>query len=477
MKAKMTLIVLAVALFSNLLAQTPFAEFNLESNNIDDVQAFEVGDSVFLTFTESKASVSTKKGFWIIDQQVQNEMALNHIAGLPFCGIIRNDGKVFYYYLYGDRSLKVKWFTQSITNSTISPGKADFNVPGKLVSVNTIGNKIVVISYLEAAQEFTVQDLKGESVKNRTIKISFDISKYLKTSSGLITGSDLTTFGQGSAKLKIYTEGDDLVITVDDPFVKNNSKTTVIKLNFATGKETMFTIAGPDDDQFASFYDNEKLYRLIMSPVLWRLDVHDIHTGNTLHSKSIKREKSLEHNVTVQRIERTNQIFYSDLNNLIQRSRDADPAIIVQRTDGDDVRVFIGTFFNDKDPGSFSGIGSNPLLGIVAFIITRSIGQLREPPGVSDYISLIGSPAKGFEFESIRNNNSTTAPSIRRVIDTYELKKETDVKSSERWSLFLQFKGYAELKNGALGVYQEKRNRDKKLVLLKYEAKEKASSN
>jgi hypothetical protein len=67
-------------------------------------------------------------------------------------------------------------------------------------------------------------------------------------------------------------------------------------------------------------------------------------------------------------------------------------------------------------------------------------------------------------LEPFENNS---APSVRQVIDAYEISWKSGVpKNEEKWGWFLLYKGYLELKDGALGIYHEKRKIGRKLILL-----------
>ena len=60
---KNLLIVLTICIAPPLRAhsQALLTEFNLESNRVDDIQAFPLGDSVFVSFSEPH----TKRTYWV----------------------------------------------------------------------------------------------------------------------------------------------------------------------------------------------------------------------------------------------------------------------------------------------------------------------------------------------------------------------------------------------------------------------------
>src|SRR5688572_6417473 len=90
-----------VALFGLAIAvpgQQAFAEFDLESNNIDDIQVFELGDSLFVTYTEG--GTRQKKGFWFNESGQRKEFkAIASLLGEPLLGITANGQKTNYYVL------------------------------------------------------------------------------------------------------------------------------------------------------------------------------------------------------------------------------------------------------------------------------------------------------------------------------------------------------------------------------------------
>lgn len=123
-----------------------------------------------------------------------------------------------------------------------------------------------------------------------------------------------------------------------------------------------------------------------------------------------------------------------------------------------------GTFDNAR--GAALAGGLTPLAIVGGIIVTNVINQLEPPPGIQHYFHLRGNLENGFNPEDL---DDIANPSVRQTIDGYELSRTSAIPNGqEKWTWYLQDKRYLQLKNGALGIYHEKRKEGRRLLLLKY---------
>jgi hypothetical protein len=453
--------------FIALQAQTPFAEFSLERNNIDHIQAFAVGDSVFFTYTDKNPDNATrlKKGYWIDSSGAASRVEINSLEGSLLCGVTKQGGKIFYYYLSKNTGgLHLKMLEQE-TGSEPKHSNDLVQIQHELVSVHVENNQLFVTAYDPETQSLKFTSLNGSTVEQKSFRMPFDLKKHLRRSGGFIVNSELAGLDQGSGMVKFYREGEQLVITVDERFVYDSSKTTVIKIDPDTGAQSVSVIPSPELYALCSFYHNNLLYRILRrTDKEIKINVYSIGSGEMLYTRTLIKSKALKHAWIVQRLGKERKILHTTMDKLFYF--DAELSILVQPVAAsEDVRLIIGNFYDQNGPGIVAGV-PNPLLMLTTFFASHAVKGLMEGPALSTYAYLKGNVSKGFEFEPVKQNPSA---SLRQRIDNYEISRDTDVKESiDRWFLYLEYKGYLELKKGAIGIYQEKRKNVRKMILLKY---------
>jgi hypothetical protein len=425
--------------------------------------------SVFLAYLDKdrKTFHRVKKGFWIDSTGKVREVPFNILEDFVFTGVARHQDRIFFYFLGKvAEQLTLKIYEQPSGSDGLIE-RQSIIVHETLVSMQVKRNEAFLISYDKEGKFLKVLRINGKDViTEKKFEIPFSLKNHLKNSSGLIANDQLVSVAQGSAKFKMFLEGNELVISIDQPFKSKDSKTIILKLNIDTGGQKIYEISAPDDDDFTSFYRKDKLYRLIISTKLFQVMRYDVTSGAPEVLKQIIKDKSLVKDSTYFREGKTRKIEYGTLYNMVAGSANFEPSILVEPTKDDGVeRIIVGGYYNQEGSGVVAGI-PNPIIMIATFLITHAIIRLGEGPGISRHIYLKGNTAQGFDFEPIKNNPE---PSVRQVIDEYEISTTFDVKESiDRWFLYLLYKGYLKLPDGALGIYQEKRGRSKKIILLKY---------
>lgn len=445
-----------------LMAQAPLAEFEIRNKNIGEVKAFSLGDSVFLSYSDKNTDTNTrqKKGFWIDSAGGKYEVAFDQFQSSSLVGITEAPGKIFYYFFNGHQLSIAE--QEKNSSQQIRPLKSVI-ITDLIIDVKVCDNELWVITYDADSISMSVQIYNGVNATYRKITLPFDIKKYLKNASGLFSGDLLRGMNEGYLKMKFYTEGKNVVFTIDFPFVRKKSKTTIVKLDFSTGLTNVYEIPAPDDDKFSSFYHQGLLYRALFSPgISWICSVFDVESGQQVYSKSIGGNKRP---VTFGRSPRAKITGTGD-GSMILSGGTAEPGLLVEpsETPGQ-LRMVVGEYIDEEQQIVSPMIGSFPMI-VGAFIVARIIENTREGPNTSWYFYLKGNVENGFEFEPGKDHPD---PGVRQIIDQYEVKREHEVeKNLDRWSLYLVSRGYIPWKNGALGIYQEKRNRDDKLILLKY---------
>src|SRR5687768_2940643 len=89
------LVLCFVAFISKASGQQVYAEFDVESNRVDDIQAIPVGDSLFLTYTDK----NIRKSFWVDATGQTAPVYFPHVEHLRFLAIERHDDTTYFYYL------------------------------------------------------------------------------------------------------------------------------------------------------------------------------------------------------------------------------------------------------------------------------------------------------------------------------------------------------------------------------------------
>jgi hypothetical protein len=451
--------------------QTQIAAFDLQTNNIEAVQAFTVHDSVFFTYTAKVPATSTyvKKGYWIDNNGKVTEQPFNVLPGMPSCGITKIAGVTFYYFVgVTNQAVSLQIFKQPVGHQKIMSSASSIPIPGKkLLSATADGDILTIVSYDDEAREVSVVCLKGEEkVVEKHFVLSVSLKPFYKSSSGILLTDNLVDIESAASKMKMYHESDHIVISVDEVFKKNNSKTLIFKLDLNSEKVQEFNIPAPDDDRFNSFYNESKLYRIVMSDKRFQFKVYDVQSGKQLHDTQIAKadvEKSRE---TFFRIGGTKKTGYDHLQTMFRAAQEATPAILVEPINNtNDIRVVVANYFDDKSAGVI--IFPEPTLLIASFLISRAVLSLQESPGIARYFYLTGNTDDTFTFEPIKKDKNL---SIRQVIDEYEYSRTMSMtKGLERWDIYLKYKAYIKVKTGAIGIYQEQRGRDKKILLLKFD--------
>ncbi|MEX2233103.1 MAG: hypothetical protein WD824_13155 [Cyclobacteriaceae bacterium] len=293
--------------------QGPYAEVKLKSNNIDEIQAFEVHDSVFLTYTDK----DIRKAFWINGGGKTTQVYLNHVGEIRICGIQKQPDTTFLYYLKEeDKFLRLYALKQESHGGNIYSGGKPVTIFGDLMAIHADDGEFIMVSYIKQANRLEIISL------HRGIKTGFvdsqmpeDFNRFA-SSSGLITNNGMTAISQGSALTKIYKEGRSMVLTIDENRVAvGKSVTKIIKIDVSTGNRVLYTIPGPDRDKFRSFYHDGKLFQFITDPI-YEWVVYDIETGVTLYTKKLKQEKSLRNQKVVVRTE-SPEVLSGSLNRMM----------------------------------------------------------------------------------------------------------------------------------------------------------------
>ena len=464
------LIFFCIASVFVLNAQTPYTEFDLESNNIDDIQAFAVGDSVFLTYFDQ----NVRKTFWIDGVGKKSQLFMNHVPDIRFCGIQKTADSIFYYYLKEgeDKLLRLNALKQASGGGGVYSGGKAVTLYGDVMGINTDETGLIISSYIKKSNRLEIISLKrGARTGFVDLQMPEDFHRFAK-SSGFMQAAGLNTIAQGSARTKLYLEGSSVLITIDEDVIgKGNGATKIIRVDLETGKHVIHSIPDPNHYRFSSFYHDGKLYQFASSEKVYEWLVYEIETGKILYQKKLVRDDSVREKRIFNRNAETPEVRYGSLYVLMELHQDLS-LMVETMSNSTDVRIVAGTFENSK--GMSGPVGVFPLGIFVGMVVANMVNQLEPPPGIQNYFYLRGNAEKGFELETAQDNPS---PSVRQVIDQYEISQTSAVpKGKEKWSWYLQDKGYLALKNGALGIYREKRKGEKKLILLKYAGGE-ATSN
>ena len=441
-------------------SQQLYAELNLESGKIEDIQAFEAQDSIFLTYLDK----DIMKAFWIDRRGTKSQVYLTHVGDVRLCGIEKESDTIFYYYLKEEKKrLELHALRQVSTGGNIYSGGRPVYLDGDVMALQVDDNELIVVSYQKEINKIAVNSInRARKRLLAEVPAPEEFNKYA-SSSGLITGG-LATIPQGSMPTKIYKDGGLMVLTIDEErFPARKSATKVLRLNLDSGQYNLYSVPGPEDDQFSSFYHDDKLFRLSTSVKSFEWLIYDIPTVKPLYKKAFIRDRSMREQNVVVRTADSHEVGHGNLYHTMGQY--SEPSIVVEPVaNTSELRITSGTFQNSK--GVVLAGGMSPAAILAGLLIHNFVNQLQPPPGIQHYFHLKGNLEKGFELEGVQNGSPR---STRQLIDDYEISRTSGVpKGAEKWSWFLLYKGYLQIKNGALGIYVEKRKDQKKLILLKY---------
>ena len=457
---KNLLIVLTICIAPPLRAhsQALLTEFNLESNRVDDIQAFPLGDSVFVSFSEPH----TKRTYWVNADGEKREISMRIPPKASIIGVTADaDHTLYYYYLNEiNEQMVIEVMNQPVETEEPKFANATFLLTGELLGIDADKGGITVVSYFKKQHQVRIFRLKGAKQENETFfAVPFHGSKWIKDDAGFIVNNVTANVQQGSKKLKLYDEGTNVILSLDEdgPGLKSK-KTTVIKMNVETGDRQIYQLQRHDYDRFISCYYSDKLYQFSHSTrKRLRFDAFDVTTGKLLFTNVFERDKSMQEQKVIVHRGKSVEVGYTTLYEMVNMSEDI-PSVAVQSTgDAGDIRVLLGSVDNYVEPVVIPFLF--PLLegtAILTLYVTPVHSNVR-------YMTLAGNTEEGFQVEVPDNDQSA---SLREFIDRYEISKTSGRAPGEPgWDL--HFKGYVQLEDGVVGLYRIK---GKRLLLIKYDS-------
>jgi hypothetical protein len=334
-----------------------------------------------------------------------------------------------------------------------------FPLTGVLLGIDSHEGVITLVSYLKKQHQVRILTIKGTEQEHETFfKVPFDGIQWTKDNAGFIVSDETASVQQGSKKLKLYNEGASVIISLDeDQPGLENKKTTLIKMNVATGDQQIYQFQRHDYDRFISCYYRDKLYQFSHSTrKRLRFDAFDVTTGKLLFTKVFERDKSMQEQKVIVHRGKSVEVGYTTLYEMVNMAEDI-PSVAVQSTgDSGDVRVFLGSVDNYIEPAImipfiFTALEETIILTLYIIPLHSNVR----------YFTLAGNTEGGFQVEAPDNDQSA---SLRQFIDRYEISKTSGRAPGEPgWDL--HFKGYVQLEDGVIGLYRMK---GKNLTLVKY---------
>lgn len=437
-------------------SQTVVAEFDLESNRVADIQAFPLGDSIFVSFSER----DVKKTYWVNRKGEKREVHSLIPANAPIIGIQQRADRILYYYFLTEINKQV--LLQAIEER---PGTEESKLvhpivilTGRLLAIDTDQNTVTAVSYMEKENQVRIVTVNGSKIEHKTLfDMPFGDRRWTKDNAGFVVNNEIANVQQGGRRLKLYHEGKDVVISLDEdrPGLENK-RTTIVKMNVANGEQQVYELQRKDYDKFVSSYYEDKVYQFSHLPGKHlRCDVYDLISRKLLFTKLFEKDRSMREQKVIVHRGKSVEVGYTTLYEMVNMT-EALPSIAVESTaDSAGIRLFLGSVDDYVEsatiPLPFFALGYTALLTLS---LTPVYSNVR-------YFSLARNMEGGFDLEDLDNN---PASSRRNFIDQYEI-SQTSGKAEGVAGWDLQFKGYLQLKDGVLGIYLM---RGKKLILVKY---------
>lgn len=468
MKNKILLSLLVVLVPGLAIAQHPVWELPLKMVP-QHIQTCEVGDSIFLLLKEAGVSnnpgnvdpvkFSDKvKAFWIDQQGTSYPVMFPDLNGNDLIGITREPDGFRFYYFSKRQTIQFLKYTPG-GNHGFVVGKP-VSLQGRILAAFIEGRDLNVLAYEKKERVLKYIKISGDQIiKESALKVIYDLSPSVLKAHDIayIPKDAFVPFSAGVAKVKIYRQGDIIMIIVDEtgPLERRpgSSVTSVYQWDTTSGKVKNYFVMEPERYNFCSFFFDGNLYRTINHPDRFQLQVYD-SMGKKISTTAIFKNDSLKERNLIFREGRAHRVSLDGtVYSMMKVSDLMKAALVVEKTDQDNIAVTWGAYHDDNGVMSPVGVGVSPLLGMATMIAGTIVKQSMDGPGISRYFYLSGRPKDGFRLPG--NESGIT----RAKIDSYEISQ------GEREIRF-KYKAYLKLGADKAGLYYDQTS--KKLLLVRF---------
>lgn len=434
---------------NSLYGQTVLAEFNIPKgirHEPKQIQCIAVGDSLLISYQIPLAT----KGYEEFNVHLactdgkNKRMNITAIHDKILCGAVdAGEGKLLYFLELAKKDVVVKGVKLDFHGDTLLT--EHLSLSGKFIGSDIRNNVLFIYLFEKKSLGLKIFQIEGLQIKDESeYKLPIDISKFKSTDVSLISEGTHIGTAQAGAKIKIVLQGENIAISVDEPFNEYDKlpkpiRTVVISINSETKK--METKIFPEESKyvFRSIISNDLLFRTVNTHNEVKLQIYELRRGSRVHRKIIPNDAAAEKIDVVFKEGRVNHFSgETKLSNMIFDSGMCLPLVTVNKTDDNDFIIVWGTYYENNT--LLAGL-PNPFLSMMISVLGTAILELKEGPGDTRHFYLKGNVNSGFDIIT-----ETSGSDARLKIDRYEMELNKN-------QVLYRRKGYHQLDNGLLAFY------------------------
>lgn len=433
----------------NLQGQTMLTEFTIPNgvrHEPKQIQCIPVGDSLLISYQLPLAP----NGFEEFNAQLVSadgkttRMNIHSIYDKILCGGINAaEGKLIYFLDVAKKNVVVRAVKlDPHGHALVTESMA---LSGKFIGSDIRNNALFVYLFEKKSLGLKVLEIEGLQIKDESeYKLSLDISKFKSTDISLIPEGTHIGTAQAGAKVKIVLQGENIAISVDEPFNEYDNlpkpvRTFVILIDSKTKQTEVKVFPEESKHVFRSIIHDDLLFRTVNTHNELKLQVYELKWGSRVLRKVIPNDAAAENINVVFKEGRVNHFSgETKLSNMIFGSGMCLPLVTVNKTDNNEFVIKWGTYYENN---TFLVGLPNPFLGMMISVLGTAVMELKEGPGDTRHFYLKGNVTSGFDI--IKEPSASDA---RSRIDRYEMELNKN-------QVLYRRKGYYQLDNGLLAFY------------------------
>ncbi len=430
------------------LGQKQFAEIPLSGSRVWDVQAFEVGDSLFVVYDEiGTEGNKVKAAAWVTPAGQIGKLRFDELQNVTLMDVVRKNDLIYYYILSEKKkSIALEAIEENRTLRKRQKLSESITLPGEFLASFVRQSLMNVVCFDREKSKILVTVLDGRNILGQHEVLSIDRKFLTREGMEFFDKNGYTNASRGNLGIKMVVNNDLMSISVDH-LAKNQTK--IFKVSLPDFKVDSTAVNYQPADNSSSMIYNEHLYRLSGNGDQMFLEVFRLSDGKriTLHPLPLS---GLPENVSYSREGDKSEISKERTFKLTGTARVVDFSIVVA---GDDQYTYLrlGSHMGEKPP--FIPVGQYAFQMYVANSMSNAVRNNDNTPGINRYFYLRESKDHT-SYQIITNPNDY--PGVQRA-DEHEIVLEKGYK--------VTYKAYERSADATLtGIYCYK----KKLVFVRY---------
>jgi hypothetical protein len=396
-----------------ICAQKTIASIKVGSKELRKFQGFYTGDTLFVTYEETKTIGSNvRRFFYVYPNGVSENFILKEFSDGVFCGFENINNKLYHYFVEkdnnGDVVLKAFCFDYSLGVQSVIKEEIRF------------ANKVIGFFNIDGIQILCRNEKRNSiiSLKVRGMKLVMKEESSLSEKFSFVNMKDFRVIGStagwiedANSKVKIYSKNGKIIIVLD-----YQSGTDIIFFDENFRELKSMTIPEPTDHYCNSFlYDS--LFRLSVFENGISIKIYSISDGSLLDRFAYYLEdaKKIDDRSGGQK-ELSNADKIRALSKSIKIG--ATPTIIVNKSLRGEYNITAGFYYRDNR------LQFNPLFAILNYygnyLDVKAEEHLFEAPSISRYLNA--------SYDAGRIDFNRKVPIVYNEIDRAILNKRRELK-------------------------------------------------